>query len=170
MKKNILSVLILALLVVNIALTGIMLFSVSSTNKKTAALVNNIATVMNLELMVPGEEEKPAVSLADTQNHDMAGSMTIPLSISDDGRQAYIMFDVSLAMNIKHKDYKTYGTVISERESMIKDVITSVVGKYTMEECSNNFESIKQEILAEIQELFQSDFIYKVAITNIKYG
>ncbi len=169
MKKNILSVLILALLVVNIALTGIMLFSVSSTNKKTAALVNNIATVMNLELMVPGEEDKEAVSLADTQQHDLTGSMTIPLNGNGNG-QAYIMFDVSLAMNTKHEDYKDYSATIGERESLIKDVITSVVGKYTVEECSNDFESIKEEILQEIQDLFQSDFIYKIAISNIKYG
>ena len=38
MKKNLLSILILVLLIVNIALTSVMMISVISTNKKTAAL------------------------------------------------------------------------------------------------------------------------------------
>ena len=39
MKKNLLSVLILALLVVNIVLTAIMMFSVMGTSQKTSRLV-----------------------------------------------------------------------------------------------------------------------------------
>ena len=49
MKKNLMTVLILALLIVNIALTGVMLVSIVGTNKKTAQLVDNITTAMNLE-------------------------------------------------------------------------------------------------------------------------
>ena len=44
MKKNLMTVLILALLIVNIALTGVMLVSIVGTNKKTAQLVDNITT------------------------------------------------------------------------------------------------------------------------------
>ena len=50
MKRNLLSVLILALLVVNIVLTGIMMFSVVGTSKKTSALVTDIATILQLEI------------------------------------------------------------------------------------------------------------------------
>ena len=50
MKKNLISVIILALLVVNIVLTGIMMASVLSTNKKTASLVTDVASAINLEL------------------------------------------------------------------------------------------------------------------------
>ena len=41
MKKNLMTVLILALLVVNIVLTSVMLVSIVGTNKKTAQLVDN---------------------------------------------------------------------------------------------------------------------------------
>ena len=44
MKKNLISVIILALLIVNIVLTAIMMFSVTGASKKTAALVDNIGT------------------------------------------------------------------------------------------------------------------------------
>ena len=58
MKKNLLTIVILALLLVNIALTAVMMISVTTTNNKTANLVTTIATVMNLELTGgPGSEE-----------------------------------------------------------------------------------------------------------------
>ncbi len=168
MKKNILSVLILVLLIVNIALTGIMMFSVTSTNSKTAALVNNIAAAMNLELVTPGEEEEVVVSLSDTVNHDLAGGMTVPLSGGE--RQTYIMFEVSLLMNEKGDGYKEYGATIADYDSLIKDAISSVVSKYTEAECRNDFEAIKSEMLKSIQKLFQADFVYKIAISGVKYG
>ena len=51
MKKNLLSVLILALMIVNVAISVITMISITGTNKKTAALVDTIATVLNLELV-----------------------------------------------------------------------------------------------------------------------
>ena len=170
MKKNLLTVLILALSIVNIVLTSIMMFSVMGTNKKTASLVGNIATVLNLELKQPGEEElPPPVSLADTQVHNLTGSMTIPLADEGNG-PAYMVCDVALSMNKKHSDYKTYGETISESESLIKDAIISVVTEHTESECRNNLDGLKTEILEAVQQLFDSDFIYNVAISDVKFG
>ena len=48
MKKNLLTVLILALLIVNLTFSVITMISITGTNKKTAALVYTIATFLNL--------------------------------------------------------------------------------------------------------------------------
>ena len=54
MKKNLLSVLILVLMVVNIAMSAVMMISVTGTNQKTSALLDSIGAAMNLELFAPG--------------------------------------------------------------------------------------------------------------------
>lgn len=181
MKKNLLSVLILALLIVNIVLTTIMMVSVTGTNAKTAELVTSIATVMNLELYEPGGIAAAKVSLADTESYDMPELM-IPLAASTvvnaDGttssstKQTYIIFTLSLLQNKKNEDYKALGGAenMASRDSLIKDVVNRVVGNHTLEECQTDFESIREEILREIQKLFGSDFIYKIAISGVKYG
>ncbi len=179
MKKNLLTVLILALLIVNIVLNVVMMVSVMGTNKQTAALVKNIATVMNLELTVPGEEaQKQEVSLADTEVYSIAGAMTVPLKaevITDsDGsqktRQGYIMFEIAFSQNTKHKDYSKYGgEKLAEKETLIKDVVTTVVSSRTETEC-RDFDALKAAILKEVQNLFGSDFIYKVSINEVKFG
>ena len=177
MKKNLLSVLILVLLIVNIALTSVMMISVTGTNKKTAELVTNIATVMNLELSVPGQEES-AVSLADTDTYDLpklmiplAASATNMEDASSKNKQAYIIFTLSLLQNKKHKDYsKLGGENMSGRASLIMDAVTRVVGNHTLDECQNDMDIIREEILREIQNLFDSDFVYKIGISGIKYS
>ena len=174
MKKNLLNVLILALLIVNIVLTSIMMFSVTSTNKKTAELVTNIATALNLELSVPGEEEKEVISLADTQVLNLTGTLTVPLAVevTADGehKQKYMVFNVALAMNTKHEDYKTYSESITDYEQLIKSAISDVVASHTETEYRNDPEGIKAEMLEAVQNLFQSDFIYNVAISDVKIG
>uniref|UniRef100_UPI0040569E1A flagellar basal body-associated FliL family protein n=1 Tax=Acetatifactor sp. TaxID=1872090 RepID=UPI0040569E1A len=178
MKKNLLTVIILALLVVNIVLTSVLMFSVMGTNKKTAELVSNIATVLNLELTVPGqEEEEELISMEDTAEFALSSSMTILLAPEIDPatgeastKERYIMFNVSLLMNKEHKDYKKYGESIGEKENVIKDIISTTVSAHTESECRNDFESLKEEILEKIQETFQSDFIYKIAISDMKVG
>ncbi len=175
MKKNLLSVLILVLLVVNIAMTAVMMSSVVGTNKKTAELITSIATVLNLELYNPGGVAVTDVPLSETAIHDIAGTMTIPLRTTVDAegkesKQIYIVFEFSLMMNTKHEDYATYSETIATWESVIKDSVTSVVSSHTETECRSDFESVREEILESIQDLFQSDFIYKVAITGIKFG
>ena len=166
MKKNLMTVLILALLVVNIVLTSVMLVSIVGTNKKTAQLVDNITTAMNLELTVPGDEETT------TEVYNIADSMTIPLKSEAGAKQDYIMFDVSLSINKKHKDYKTYGSsdTLASYENLIKDAITATVSAHTEDECREDMEGLKEEILKSVQDLFQSDFIYKVAISGVKFG
>ena len=178
MKKNMMTVLVLALVIVNIALTTVMMISVMGTNRKTADLVSNIAMVMDLELTSPGGETTGVtqVSLEDTDVYTLTGSMTIPLAkgVSVDGandaKQSYIVFDISLSMNNKHDDYKKYGETIGDRESMIKDVITTVVSSHTAEECRDDFGAIKAEILKGVQELFQSEFIYSVGVSGIMFS
>ncbi|MCM1568791.1 MAG: flagellar basal body-associated FliL family protein [Roseburia sp.] len=166
MKKNLLTVLILALLLVNIVLTSVMMVSVMSTNKKTAQLVRNIAMALDFEWTEPGEEEKKEeVSLADTEVYNLTDSMTIPLS---DG--GYMICNASLSMNKKHKEYKKYKDSMADMESLIKDEINTVVAQRTENQCRNDLEGLKAEILEAIQKLFDSDFIYNVAIMDIKFG
>ena len=172
MKKNLLTVLVLALTLVNTILIGVMMVSVMGTNKKTAKLVGDIASVLNLELGTAGEEEKPEVSLADTEVYAIDGSMTILLK-SEPGatKSTYIVFDIALSLNKKHADYKKYGGEnFKSYDSMIKSAINDAVMQYTELECRNDMQAMKDDILKAIQEIFQSDFVYNISLSGVKFG
>ena len=72
-------------------------------------------------------------------------------------------------MNTKHKDYATYSATMADLEGIIKDIIYSVMGNYTVDEARSNSDKIKEEVITKIQERFDSDFIYSVSF-NFLYS
>ena len=175
MKKNFISIGILALLIVNLVLTGIMMFSVMSTNKKTAALITDIATAINLELVDTSAAEEssdtPAITMADIATYTIP-DMTIPLKngIAADGtpdtRDHYAVISVALSMNAIHEDYATYGADIANKADLLKGQINEVVSQYTIDEAKANSAAMCDEILARIQQLYDSDFIFDVTFSS----
>ena len=166
MKKNLISIIILALLIVNIVLTAIMMFSVTGTATKTSALVDNITRALNLELTAKGDAGASAVPISDIATYDIA-EMTIELQQDAEGNQHFFVGSITLSMNTKDKDYKTYGGDMESRESLIKGEITDVISSYTVEDARSNQDTIKSEILERIQTLFNSEFVFNVAFSDI---
>ena len=76
-----------------------------------------------------------------------------------------IMYDI--AMNTKDKDYETYGTKIADNESLIKGEIVEAFGSYTMEQIQADSDVVRDDILARIQALYDSKFVYKVTFRDI---
>lgn len=166
MKRNLLSVLILALLVVNIVLTAIMMFSVVGTSKKTTALVTNIATILQLEVGTSEGDVKENLNVDDIEMYNITDSMTIHLKTAEDGKDHYCIVSVALSMNKKHADYKKYSGSVANYESLIKGEVDQVIGNYTKEEAEANKEAIANEILTKIQDLYDSTFIVDVVFTG----
>lgn len=174
MKKNVLSILILALLVVDLVLTAIMMFSVTGAMKSTTALVGKIATVLDIELAT--DQGTSNVSVEDTVTYTI-DTMTIPLKASPvkegekDAKDHYVMMKVTIYMDSTHEDYEKYGVAeqIAAREEMIKSEIISVVRSHTIEEFRADAEGVYAEIVAQLQQLYNSKFIYRVASGDVKY-
>ncbi len=167
MKKNLLTVLILALLLVNIILSAVMMFSGMRTYRTPAARVNQVQARLRLHLEPEAEEVQ--VSISDLAFWSLSDKMTIPL-VSDDGKNHYIVFEVSFSMNTTTKGYKKYGADVEAGtyESIIKDVIHDTVSKYTLSECNSNFDVIKAEILKKVQQLFDQEFIQSIAFSGVQ--
>lgn len=165
MKRNLLSIIILALLVVNIVLSAIMMVSVSSASKKTSQLVSSIATYVGIEIDGLPQAEGAggtSVSMADTAVHNL-DEMTIPLKKGEDGEDHYAVGSVSLSLDTKHEDYKQYSEKMADYNGIVKDIVFSVMAKYTVDDARGDAEPIKAEILQRIQESFESKFIYSIS-------
>lgn len=179
MKNNLLTIIILALLIVNIILSGIMMISFMGTNKKTADLVSDIAAVLNLELGVDEEEAEVVIPMSEQVPWAIEGAMTIPLQnekiLDKDGnvvstKEHYIAFNISFSLYTKGEGYKDYGAEFGNYETLIKDAINSTVSAHTIDECRNDFDAIRAEMLESVKELFdKNEFIYKIAISELKF-
>lgn len=163
MKRNLLSIVILALLLVNTVLTVIMMISVVGTANKTAALVDGISEALSLEVASQETTSAASVPMTDIEVYTISDSMTIPLADGGDGEAHYCLLQVSFSINKQAEGYATYGSDLSAQESLIKDEIYSVVSKYTLEEAKSQQNVLKQAILERVQAMYASDFIFNVS-------
>lgn len=173
MKKNMLSVLILALLIVNLALTGVMMFSMMSTTKKTNKLIDGIATALSLEIADPNAQEETTeqeVAMEDIEIYQIPDQMTIGLAKGADGKAHYCLMSVSLSINMKDPDYEKYSPTLSTQQDIIKDLIFSTVGSHPIEEVESNQDGLREEILEAIQKKYNSKFVYNVVFRDIMFN
>ncbi|MBP5309415.1 MAG: flagellar basal body-associated FliL family protein [Lachnospiraceae bacterium] len=173
MKKNMLSVLILALLIVNVALTSIMMFTMMGTNKKTAKLIDGISTALSLEITDPsmeGVEAEAEVAMEDIKVHQIPDQLTIGLAKGADGKSHYCVVSISLSLNTKDPDYEKYSATLADNEDMIKDKIFQVVGSHTIEEAESNTDGLREEILEAIQQMYGSKFVYNIVFRDIMFS
>ena len=170
MKKNLLSIVILGLLIVNVVLTSVMLFSVSGTMKKTSALIDSIAVALQLELKEDIEEEQAMnVPMEDIKVYQIAEEMMIPLATGADGKDHFCQVSVSLSMNSKADGFKDYGETIADKEDLIKGEIVSVISSYSIEEAKADTDAIRTAILERIQKMYDSEFIFNVVFREIYF-
>lgn len=170
MKKNLLSIVILGLLIVNVVLTSIMLFSVSGTMKKTSALIDSISVALKLEMNEGiSQAEAQNVPMEDIAVHQIAEEMMIPLAVGADGKDHFCQVSVSLSMNTKAEGYKDYGATIAEKEDLIKGEIVSVISSYNIETAKADTDAMRNAILERIQQMYDSDFIFNVVFREIYF-
>ena len=91
MKKNMLTIVAIALSLVNLVLTAVIMLSVVSSAKTTNALVSNIASIIDLELESDTTKNKVAMSDMDVVNFEVP--LQINLKASGDGKDHYAVID-----------------------------------------------------------------------------
>lgn len=174
MKKNLLTIITLALVVVNIIMTAVMMFTIIPANRKTMSLCTDIASVMNLDLTDPvlaSAQAEQTVGVADTETYDIADQMTIALKKGEDGKDHYAIVSVSLCMDTKSEGYATYGADIATKEAMIKNEINDAIGSLTYDQAqAMTTGEICSQVLQKIQTMYGDTFIYKVVFRDILFS
>jgi len=171
MKKNLLAIIIVALQIVNIALTAVLMIQVIKMNNTTIPVVTSVASHLNIITGDDSQTADTAISLEDTDVKEIAKQMKISLKVGEGEKAVHMVCDVSLLLNKNHEDYAKYSENFSSYETLIKDAISSVVSKHTESECKNDMDGLKAEILEAIQnDVFESDFVYRVAISEAVFG
>lgn len=166
MKKNILTIIIMAITLINTVLLAILIFVIVPTSNKTNQLVTKVASIVDLELEDIQAEE---VSVADIVTQKYEEKLTIKLNSSSSDPHYAILY-VSLAMNSKNEDYEVLKEKVAENENPVLEIVTEEFAKYTIDNVEDYKEDIRKQVLTRVQELFQSDFIINVSFGNVVYN
>lgn len=169
MKKNLMSVVILALVIANLILSAVLTISIYPQTKKANELISKVCAAIELDLEGGNAEEVMAVPQEQVEiyNVNAGESMTINLKPGEDGVEHYAVTEVALGINTKDEDYKKYGLPeeIAKKDNMIKDKIYSIISSHTADELRGDQKAIQNEILAELKDMYDSKFIVSVSYT-----
>ena len=165
MKKNLLAVIILALVLVNLILTAVLVFSIIPQTKKSNELIDQVCAAINIELEGGQNKDSSAVPIEEIAVYNITDNFTVNLADNGDGKKHYAVFSVGLS-------YATYGgdemTELTDKETIIRSDINTVVAKYTEEEFNaDGQKAVKEEILSKMQDLFGSDYIVGVNFSSV---
>ncbi len=172
MKKNIFSVIITALTVVNVVLTAILFFVMMPAFQKTNKLVTQVASILDLEIDPDDEEAEEDYTVSDIEYTDVAfeAQQTVNLGASaSDKKDHYALFDgFTVGVNKKSDDYGDFKTeTIASYQSTITDIIRSVMQSKTNDTISE--ELIKKESLEQIREKFGTKCVVELTLKNFMH-
>lgn len=168
MRKNILTIIIMAITLVNTVLLVLLIFTIVPSANKTSRLTDKIASIVELELESPEGENKD-FAVSDIETYTMDDKLTVNLKKSEDGKAHYAMMNVSVSMNSKHKDYETLNPKVGENKNAITEIVQEEFAKYTIDEVNSRKTEIKNQVIARVQELMQSDFIVNVSFGSLVF-
>ncbi|MBR1572773.1 MAG: flagellar basal body-associated FliL family protein [Lachnospiraceae bacterium] len=170
MKKNLLTVITLALVLVNLVLTVIVTITIIPETKQANELITKVCAAIDLDL-----ESGSATSNANIPIDKVAlvpvgeEDLTINLKKGADSASHYAMIKVSLSLNKDNEDYDDVNTQVSDKLDLVKGEIFNVVSSYTMEELQGNQDAVREDILKNLQQMFGSDAIIDVTFSSVKY-
>ena len=165
MKKNLITVIILALCVVNLILNVLIVFVCMPSAKKTNNLISEIASVLNLEL--EGSNDTPTVALENMATYSV-DAQVVNLKDDGSGESHYVQVGLTLEMDKSSKDYESLNTVLQESGSAVFDEARNVIQNYTYAEVTDQKtqEDIKKQILESVQKKYATQCIYNVSFSK----
>ena len=152
MKKNIFTIIVIALCVVNLVLTSVMLFVMLPAFSSMNKVITQVATILNLEL----ESGENSYSLSDleikTVTFDTDGkSQNINLVSNGDGETHFgIISGVKFHLNTKAEDYSDVVDVIDKKASVLTAVIKEVISSFSIDTISEN--AVKEQAMEKIAD------------------
>ncbi len=169
MKKNLVTVITLALVLVNLVLTVILTISIVPETKKANELITKVCGAIDLDLESGSATSGENVPIENLEVYNVEDKMTINLKKGEDNKDHFAIITVSLSINKEHDDYKKLQPQLAEKKNLIKAEINSVVSNYTIEEIKSNQQAVEEELLKNLQKMFGSDFIVSVGFPDAQY-
>lgn len=167
MKKNILTIVIMASTVVNLILTIVMVFSIIPAMNKTNKLVDKVASVIDLEIE---KEEDAAYSVEDLEAYEIPfeNKQTINLKKDTDNEDHFVVIEgIVVSFNKEADDYSKVSESVKAASVYVTDFVKETISEQTISTLNEN--TIKEQALAKIQEFYDSKCIVMISLNGYMF-
>lgn len=180
MKKNLMSVLILALVLANFVLTALLMFTVWPQTKKANELIEKVCAAIDLDLNSGAANALGNIPMDEREEYKVNGGADITTSLAPsvnpetgaaEGKSHYAVVNVTLVLYKESEKYETYTQeFLTGQDTSIMNVIQRTLGEYTIEQVreSATKQEIQDIILQEMQSMFGGDYVIAVNFSKFQ--
>ena len=166
MKKNILTIIIMAATIINLVLSAVLVFSVMPAMNKTSNLVDKVSSVIDLEIDSKDDESED-YTIADLERIEITydSNVNINLQKEDDGEIHYaVIGGMTVSLNKKAEDFEDIKKLLDESTVYVEDVVQEVLSGFTYSNIDKA--AAQQEAVKRLQEKYDTKCIVELSIKN----
>ena len=129
MKKNILTIVIMAATLINVILSAVLVFSVMPAMNKTSNLVDKVASVIDLEIEDANAEEQEYTIddlVAYTKTYNEKVNINLKKEAGDDTNHYAQLSGFTLSFNTKAEDYSEISESIPGNDVYVDDIVKEI--------------------------------------------
>jgi len=169
MKKNLISVIILALVFANFVLTAILMFTVFPQTQKANEMITKVCEAIDLDLNSGAATGLSNLPVDKMETYNIAAGETMTVNLKDGG---YLVVAVAISVNKECEYYKENTTaILTSQEPLIKSAVIEILEGYTKDELnSGGKESAKNEILTMLRNTFDGEYIVGISFPTYMFG
>ncbi len=162
MKKNILTIIIMAATVMNLILSAILVFSVMPAMNKTNNLIDKVASVIDLEIAGSAAE----YNIEDLQTYSIEFEKPLNINLQkdagDDAAHYAVINKIVVSFNSKADDFEDVQKTVQTADIYIQDIVKETVSQYTATTAKES--TIKKEAVKKIQEKYNTKCIVDISL------
>lgn len=168
MKKNILTIVIMAATLINLILSAVLVFAVMPAMNKTSALVNKVASVIDLEIE-DADADAQEYTMQDLTVVEDVYDNKLNLNLAKDAGEAenhYAQLSGwTLSLNSKADDYSDINEMITANKVYVDDIVKETIASYTA--TTMNEAKVRAEIIKKIQKKYNTKATVEISLKGL---
>ncbi|MBP3620323.1 MAG: flagellar basal body-associated FliL family protein [Lachnospiraceae bacterium] len=169
MKKNLITVIILAICIINLIFNILIVFVFMPQATKTNNLITDIAKALDLEIASLNSGAYPGqFDVSNLSPFQLEQGNPINLASDGSGDTHVVQYGLTINLDKTAADYNKTLDNLTASTALIYDTTRDIIGKYTYEQVIDVEvqRQIKEEILASLKQTFNTECIYSVSFYN----
>ncbi len=165
MKKNILTIVIMAASIINLILTAVLIFTVMPAMNKTSNLIDKVASVVDLEIESKnkGEELTPIKDMDTfTVTYETNVNINLQKDAGDDTNHYAVISGIVVSFNKEEDGYSDVKALMEANSVYVEDIVKETISSYTASTISQP--AIKEEAVKKLQERYDTKSIVDLSL------
>ena len=167
MKKNLITVLILAISIINLVFNILLVFVFMPSANKTNKLITDIAKVLDLEIASQSNGDN-TFDVSNLVYFKLEQGNPINLAADGTNESHVLQYGITINLDKTSSDYSKTESTLTESKDVIYDITRNIIGRYTYAQVVdvNVQNQIKEEVLQALKQTFNSESIHSISFYN----